>query len=302
MGISRRRSPGLLLAAGSNLFLVMLISISFCTDMASATRWQDICTLGDTYIERDYKAPSSCDLCIIFCRDQCASFGTSILKRPCKYTSPTTDVNCQCCCSKRPSTSPQLPSTPSTVGQFTNGDIADICTFAPGQTYLPISHAKGTDCVLTPQCENKCQEQGLLSSGSQCVGAAIYGDPYTWIEQCCCRSPPPPPPSPSPPPPPPPSPPPPPPSPSPPPPPSPSPTPPPSPPPPPPSPSPPPPTPSPPPPIPPSPSPPPPPCPSPPTPGTCCGCCNSNINIQISVKSGCNAKVSTPASLSVASL
>ncbi|KAI3876266.1 hypothetical protein MKX03_028496, partial [Papaver bracteatum] len=144
MGITRRTSPRVL--AGSNLFLVIIISISFCTDMVSATRWQDICTVGDTYIERDYAAPSSCDNCIVFCMDQCRSFGTSILKNPCNYTSRTTPVNCQCCCSKRPSTSPQLPPTPPTVGQFTNGDIADICTFAPDQKYLPIL----TDCVLTP--------------------------------------------------------------------------------------------------------------------------------------------------------
>ncbi|MCL7024381.1 hypothetical protein MKW94_008676 [Papaver nudicaule] len=249
MGITRRRSPKLF--AGSNLFLV-IISIFVCADMGSATRWQDICTLGDTYIERSYKAPSSCDNCIVWCNRQCSSFGTSKLKNPCTFVSYTVPVDCQCCCSKRPSSSPQLPPTPPSAGQFTGGDITNICT--PDQTYLPINHTLGTDCVLTPQCENKCQEAGLLSAGSQCVGASILDEAPTWIEQCCCRAgPPPPPPSPSPPPPP---------------------------------------TPAPPPssPPPPSPSPPSPPspCPSPPT---CCGSCNSNINIQISVESGCNVKL-----------
>ncbi|MCL7040327.1 hypothetical protein MKW94_015551 [Papaver nudicaule] len=268
MGITRRRSPKLF--AGSNLFLV-IISIFVCADMGSATRWKDICTLGDTYIERSYPGPStpySCDYCIDWCNRQCSSFGTTKLKNPCNYVAKTAPVDCQCCCSKRPSSSPQLPPTPPSAGQFTGGDITNICT--PDQTYLPINHTLGTDCVLTPQCENKCQEAGLLSAGSQCVGASIFNEAPTWIEQCCCRpAPPPPPPSPSPPPPP---------------------TP---PPPPPPTPSPPPPSPSPPPPspYPPSPSPPPPsPCPSP-TPGTCCGSCNSDINIQISVTSGCNVKL-----------
>ncbi|KAI3891834.1 hypothetical protein MKW92_018229 [Papaver armeniacum] len=272
MGITRRGSHGLL--ASANLFLVMIISISVCTDMASATRWQDVCTLGDTYIETDlvFTTPANpyyCDYCITWCMNQCSSFGTSVLQKQCKYNTPTTPVNCQCCCSKRPSTSPQLPPIPSSVGQFTGGDITDICTFAPQQTYLQISHPQGTDCVLSPQCDNKCQETGLVSAGSQCVGAALTGPgPYTWIEQCCCRTPPPPPPSPLPP-----------------------------------IPSPPPPSPPPPPPSPPppSPSPPTPPCPSPPSPGTSCGCCNSNINIQVSVKSGCNVKVSTPSSSSSSS-
>ncbi|KAI3983636.1 hypothetical protein MKX01_042472 [Papaver californicum] len=282
MGTTRRRSPGFLLAASNPFLLVlMIISIFVCPDLASATRWQDVCTLGDTYIERSFgfatpTSPYYCDYCISWCMTQCSSFGTSRVKNPCSYTAPANPIDCQCCCSKRPSTSPQLPPNPPSVGQFTGGDITNICTFAPGLTYLPINHAQGTDCVLTPQCENKCQETGLISAGSQCVGAAILGDPYTWIEQCCCRTPPSPPPSPPPPSPPPPSP-------SPPPPPSPpSPTPPPSPP-----------TPSP-------PSPPPSPCPSPPSPGTCCGCCSSNINIQISVKSGGNVKLSTPSSLSAA--
>ncbi|RZC85896.1 hypothetical protein C5167_026569 [Papaver somniferum] len=299
MGITKRRSHGLL--ASANLFLVMIISIFICTDKASATNWKDVCTLGDTYIERDIilgtgSNPYTCDYCIAWCRTQCSNFGTTALKNPCKYNTPTTPVNCQCCCSKRPSTSPQLPPTPPSVGQFTGGDITDICTFAPQQTYLQINHAQGTDCVMSPQCENKCQESGLLSAGSQCVGTLIsgatspvYGGTYTWIEQCCCRTPPPPPPSPPTPSPPPPSPSPPPPSPPP------SPSPPsPSPPPPSPPPSPPPPSPSPTPP----PSPPTPPCPSPPSPGACRGCCNSNIDIQISVKSGCNVKLSTPSSLS----
>ncbi|KAI3876265.1 hypothetical protein MKX03_028495 [Papaver bracteatum] len=52
-------------------------------------------------------------------------------------------------------------------------NITDICTFAPEQTYLPINHARGTECVLSPQCENKCQERGLLSAGSQCVGRLV---------------------------------------------------------------------------------------------------------------------------------
>ncbi|KAI3871184.1 hypothetical protein MKW98_015084 [Papaver atlanticum] len=209
IGITRRTSHGVL--AGSNLlFLLMIISILICTEMASATRWQDMCTLGDTYIERDFAPPSSlgsCDYCIMWCRNLCSSFGTSALKNPCSYTSPTAPVYCQCCCSKRPSTSPQLPPNPPSVGQFTGGDITDICTFAPEQTYLPINHARGTDCVLSPQCENKCQERGLLSAGSQCVGSLISSEEaYTWIEQCCCRTPPPPRLSPSPPSPPPPSP------------------------------------------------------------------------------------------------
>ncbi|MCL7040155.1 hypothetical protein MKW94_017022, partial [Papaver nudicaule] len=59
--------------------------------------------------------------------------------------------------------------------------------------------------------------------------------------------------------------------------------------------SPPPPPPSPPPPPPPSPPPPPPPCPSPPQ-SSCCGSCNTDINVQISVTQGCNAKVSPPSS------
>ncbi|KAI3988025.1 hypothetical protein MKX01_011814 [Papaver californicum] len=56
---------------------------------------------------------------------------------------------------------------------------------------------------------------------------------------------------------------------------------------------------SPPPPPPPSPPPPPPsppPCPSPPEPCSSCGCCNTDVNIQISVTQGGNVKLSTPSS------
>ncbi|KAI3956135.1 hypothetical protein MKW98_027449 [Papaver atlanticum] len=170
----------------------------------------------------------------------------------------------------------------------------EVCN--PNDLYTDVLWAPTTDCTV--YCTNWCRDV-CVSKWGMCI-------------DCCCKNnlPPPPPPPPSPPPPspspPPPSPPPPPPSPPPPSPPPPS--------PPPPSPSPPPPSPPPPPPSPPPPSPPPPspsspppsppppsppPCPSP-EPCSCCGCCNTDVNIQISVTQGGNVKLSTPSSSSVA--
>ncbi|RZC91595.1 hypothetical protein C5167_027656 [Papaver somniferum] len=118
------------------------------------------------------------------------------------------------------------------------------------------------DCNLCVNgCKTKCDSIRATVSRETCF--QTFRQPTTLTDDglncpCCCKKdPPPPPPSPPPPSHPPPSP--------------------------------PPPSPSPPPPSPPS-------CPSPPSPGTSCGCCNANTNIQISVKSGCNVKVSTPSS------
>ncbi|KAI3866749.1 hypothetical protein MKX03_015991 [Papaver bracteatum] len=156
---------------------------------------------------------------------------------------------------------------------------------SPNDLYTDVLWAPTSDCTV--YCTNWCRDACVSKFSSTMVNNKCTVANNSVHCDCCCKNnlppppPSPPPPSPSPPPP---SPPPPPPSP-----------PPPSPPPPPPSP--PPPSPSPPPPSPPPPSPPP--CPSP-EPGSCCGCCNTDINIQISVTQGGNVKLSTPSSLSVA--
>ncbi|KAI3907481.1 hypothetical protein MKW92_049320 [Papaver armeniacum] len=151
----------------------------------------------------------------------------------------------------------------------------------PNDLYTDVLWAPTSDCTV--YCTNWCRDACVSKFSSTMVNNKCTVANNSVHCDCCCKNnlppppPPPPPPSPPPPSPPPPSP------------------PPPSPPPP----SPPPPSPSPPPPSPPPPSPPPP-CPSPPEPCSCCGCCNTDINIQISVTQGGNVKLSTPSSSSVA--
>ncbi|RZC51779.1 hypothetical protein C5167_020209 [Papaver somniferum] len=127
--------------------------MSLCTDMASAW-WANICTLGDTYIERNYR---------------------------------------DCCCRKPPPsspTSPSLPADPSSAPNFTARAMGDICKVK--QPYIPIEYTQSSPCALNPQCENKCKEKGFVSAGSQCMGTSGdgYGQSYTWMEQCCCAIPP----------------------------------------------------------------------------------------------------------------
>ncbi|KAI3865944.1 hypothetical protein MKX03_036803 [Papaver bracteatum] len=246
MAVTSRRRPSGSIAT----LLAIIICMAVCTNMASAW-WQDICTLGDTYVERLATGATDCNFCTNWCQGKCPNLKGSMVRSECINAGG----NCQCCCSKPPTAGPSLPPTPSTAPIFTNGDTSiSICTTQ--QTYLQIPHTKGSDCAYRPQCDDKCKEKGaFVSAGSQCIGTSSDGEEkaYVWIEQCCCKAaPPPPPPPPSPPPP-----------------------------------SPPPPSPS-------------PPSPSP-YPSPSCGCCASDINIQIRVTSGCGAKSSTPSTCGVKS-
>ncbi|MCL7036869.1 hypothetical protein MKW94_008822 [Papaver nudicaule] len=171
--------------------LAMIICMSVCTDMASAW-WANICTLGDTYIERNYRDASDCSLCTNWCASQCSTAGGSVVKSPCGHEN--TWLLCQCCCSKSPAhspPSPSLPADPSSAPNFTDGTIGDICKVK--QPYIPIEHTQASGCPLNPQCANKCEQKGFVSAGSQCMGTSGdgQGQTYTWIEQCCCDIPPP---------------------------------------------------------------------------------------------------------------
>ncbi|KAI3841133.1 hypothetical protein MKX03_007861 [Papaver bracteatum] len=153
--------------------------------------WANICTLGDTYIERNYRDVSDCSLCTNWCASQCSTVGGSVVKNPCGHEN--TWLICQCCCSKPPPsspTSPSLPADPSSAPNFTDGTIGDICKVK--QPYIQIHHTQGSDCALNFQCDNKCKEKGFVGAGSQCMGTSGdgYGQSYTWMEQCCCAIPP----------------------------------------------------------------------------------------------------------------
>ncbi|MCL7039594.1 hypothetical protein MKW94_028860 [Papaver nudicaule] len=162
--------------------------MAVCTDMASAW-WQNVCTLGDTYVEWIVNDPKDCATCTNWCQRTCPTVGGTVVKNPCQ------GKLCQCCCSKPPPSSPSspsLPPTPSSASIFTVGDITtSICTAE--QKYLTIFHTQGPDCALRPQCESKCKEQGLVSVGSQCAGTSGDGEEksFQWVEQCCCKEPPP---------------------------------------------------------------------------------------------------------------
>ncbi|XP_026444740.1 basic proline-rich protein-like [Papaver somniferum] len=187
---------------------IFLISIASTSQMTSAW-WDNICTPGDTYVERNYvrTPPPPCSTCKTWCQGQCSGIKGSMVRDECSRQN--TYLNCQCCCKKPPpSTSspptPSLPPATSTPPPFSNSKKTpkEICT--KGQQYQLITRPDGVQCSLQPICEKNCKGKGRLSAGSQCIGT--YGDRiarFTWMEQCCCGNaiPPPPPPSPSPPPP-----------------------------------------------------------------------------------------------------
>ncbi|MCL7037540.1 hypothetical protein MKW94_021025 [Papaver nudicaule] len=202
MGMAKRRSPGS--CAASNL-LVMIICISIYTEMGSAW-WPNVCTPGDTYIERNHiNRAEGCPLCDDWCNSQCSSIGRSVAKKNCQTPSPY--VDCQCCCKAPepapcspapPSLPPAPPSPPPPPGNWPDGSLnAHIC--AAGQEYVEIEHDDITSCALKPQCEEKCKEKGLFSAGSQCAGGSrdYVGSEYFWFEQCCCGDKPPPSPAPA---------------------------------------------------------------------------------------------------------
>ncbi|KAI3956152.1 hypothetical protein MKW92_021561 [Papaver armeniacum] len=258
--------------------------------------WENICTRGDLYVERNYvtRDPPPCSTCKTWCQGQCSDIKGLAVRDECKRNDAV--LNCQCCCQKPPPspsspTTPSLPPASSTPPPFWNSQEMPKQICSNGQQYYVIGRSDSLQCTQQPLCQNKCKESKRLSAGSQCIGTNKgAGGRIHWWEQCCCGNaiPPPPPPSPPPPPPSPPPPSPPPPSPSP---------PPPSPPPPPPPSSPPPPSPPPPSPSPPPPSSSPPPPPSPPinicragedfvaTPVTSCSVCTRDY-----CRSQCSAR------------
>ncbi|MCL7043679.1 hypothetical protein MKW94_011707 [Papaver nudicaule] len=184
MAATRRRPTGSVAT-----LLAIVVCMAVCTDMASGW-WANVCTRGDTYIERNIKGATSCDSCTNWCKNMCSTVGGSVLKNPCQ---PSAMYNCQCCCSKPPTSAPSLPPTPSSATPFTIGNLDSVCTSE--QTYLMIPHTQGSDCALKPQCEEKCKEKGaFVSAGSQCIGTSGDGEEksYSWIEQCCCKAAPPP--------------------------------------------------------------------------------------------------------------
>ncbi|KAI3896137.1 hypothetical protein MKX03_013604 [Papaver bracteatum] len=203
MGMTRRGSP--YLSAGYNLLLVIIISMSIYAETGSAW-WPDICTPGDTYVERNHiNIPEKCDssVCSDWCSSECASIGRPVAKTNCQQPPPYLD--CQCCCKAptpapcsppSPSLPPSPPPPPPVDGKWPDGSLnTNVC--ASGQEYVQITHENINDCSLKPQCENKCKEKGLYSAGSQCVGSSrdYQGGNYSWFEQCCCTNVPPPPPT-----------------------------------------------------------------------------------------------------------
>ncbi|KAI3877153.1 hypothetical protein MKX03_010420 [Papaver bracteatum] len=185
--------------------LAIITCMAVCTDMASAW-WANICTRGDTYIERNINGATSCASCTNFCSSMCSDTGGSVVRDECQ---PSGWYNCACCCSHPPTSSPSLPPTPSSGTPFTDGahNTDNICSSE--QKYLMIPHTKGPDCTLRSQCDNRCKEEGaFVGAGSQCIGTSGNGQGtnFQWFEQCCCNQapppspPPPPPPPPSPPP------------------------------------------------------------------------------------------------------
>ncbi|RZC85654.1 hypothetical protein C5167_026326 [Papaver somniferum] len=144
----------------------------------------------------------------------------------------------------------------STVVESMSLEGKEACN--PNDLYTDVLWAPTSDCTV--YCTNWCRDACVSKFSSTMVNNKCTVANNSVHRDCCCKNnfPPPPPPSPPPP--------------------SPS----------PPPPSPPPPSPSPPPPSPPPPSPPP--CPFP-EPCSSCGCCNTDINIQISVKQGGNVKL-----------
>ncbi|KAI3852337.1 hypothetical protein MKW92_007520 [Papaver armeniacum] len=202
MGVTRRGSPSL--SAGSNLLLMIIICMSIYAEMGAAW-WPDICTPGDTYVERNHiNIPEKCDssVCSDWCNSECASIGRPVAKTNCQQPPPYLD--CQCCCKAptpppcsppSPSLPPSPPPPPPVDGKWPDGSLnTNVC--AAGQEYVQITHEDINDCSLKPQCETKCKEKGLYSAGSQCVGSSrdYQGTNYSWFEQCCCTNVPPPPP------------------------------------------------------------------------------------------------------------
>ncbi|KAI3994731.1 hypothetical protein MKX01_002347 [Papaver californicum] len=130
----------------------------------------------------------------------------------------------------------------------------------PNDLYTDVLWSPTSDCTV--YCTNWCTDECVTKWASTMVkNKCTVANNSVHCDCCCKNNLPPPPPPPSPPPP-----------------------------------SPPPPSPPPPPPPPPS----PPPCPSPPEQCSSCGCCNKDINIQISITQGGNVKLSTPSSSSAA--
>ncbi|MCL7029743.1 hypothetical protein MKW94_009483 [Papaver nudicaule] len=200
MSIAKRRSPAGFLQASH--LLAILVCLSVCTKMASATAWwENICYPGEVYLEG--VDISSCVECRDWCSSWCGFFQGSVVKDPCQVSSST--VNCQCCC--RVPSSPSIPiPPPPTPADFSPDNDLNICT--SGQKYIEIFYVfpqtQLQTCAQRSLCEKTCATEGLTSVRDECIGHADFqANNFTLLEQCCCVTPSPPPPSPSPPPPPP---------------------------------------------------------------------------------------------------
>ncbi|XP_026397963.1 uncharacterized protein LOC113293576 isoform X2 [Papaver somniferum] len=155
----------------------------------------NVCKSGDIYSELRLFDTRECHLCLVECKTECGSMGTTIAKQVCAFE--TGSLLCKCCCKNNnpslpppspsppppspfpPPPSPTRPPQPSPSPPTTPGNICKV-----GDIYSELRLYNTRDCRLCDQdCKSECGFTGSSLTGQVCL---IESD--SLLCKCCCKN------------------------------------------------------------------------------------------------------------------
>ncbi|KAI3865697.1 hypothetical protein MKX03_022571 [Papaver bracteatum] len=146
----------------------------------------NVCKSGDIYSELRLFDTRECRLCLVECKTECGSIGTTIAKQVCLFEANS--LLCKCCCKNNnpslppPSPPPPPPARPPQPSPSPPTIPGNICK--AGDIYSELRLYNTRDCRLCDEdCKTECGFAGTSLTEQVCL---IESD--SLLCKCCCKN------------------------------------------------------------------------------------------------------------------